>query len=310
MKVLILSQVPDSSRDRILACFPPDWNVSVVSPDTAAEELSTADALIPEHTRVDRRLLDCAPQLRFIQTGAGWDNVDTAACAERHITVCNAAGINARAVAEHVMAYILCWNKNLLRLDSYMKSAADQTVPDYSGSELFGKTVGIIGLGAIGKNTARLCRAFGMKVLVFSRTPSAVDGVEFTDPDTLCGQSDIVTVHVPLTASTYHMIDLHFFEKMKPGALFINTSRGSVVNESHLIEALDRRLIAGACLDVFETEPLPAGSPLRSMPNVILTPHTAGLPDGVNFHEKRCRFYAENIEKFFSGQRPDNIVTG
>lgn len=305
MRVAVICSVPPETAERIRRCFPAEWEVCVVPPEGAAAVLGSADAVIPEHVPVDRAFLDRAPGLRMVQTGAGYDNVDVAECTRRGIWVCSAAGVNAAAVAEHTMALLLCWYKNIARLDRCLKEGGN--MPDYTGSELSGKTVGIVGLGEIGKRVANCCAAFGMAVIGYSRRPGEVPGVERVELDRLWRESDVVTLHVPLHDGTRHMVGRRELAQMKDTALLINTSRGAVVDEAQLIEALRRGWIGGACLDVFEQEPLAAESPLRTLPNVLLTPHTAGLPDGVRFHEKRYRFFARNIAEFLAGRRPENV---
>lgn len=306
MNILIIGEFPESTKARIRACFPENWKLNIVPQENAADHLAVAEAIIPEHARVDVSLLSNAPALKFIQTGAGYDNVDLSACAERGITVCNASGVNANAVAEHVLALILAWYKNIPFLDSHMKKGCIPEAMEYEGAELRGRTAGIIGLGNTGLRTAELCKAFGLNVLGFSHVP--VDGISCVSLDELLSKSDIVSLHVPLTEETFHMIDHRALSIMKSSALLINTSRGAVVNENALVAALENGLIGGACLDVFETEPLPQGSRLRDLPNVILTPHTAGLPDGVRFHQARYDFFAENIRRFFCGEEPLNRI--
>lgn len=306
MNILIIGEFPESTKARIRACFPDNWKLNIVPQKNAADYLAEAEVIIPEHARVDVSLLSNAPVLKFIQTGAGYDNVDLPACRERGITVCNASGVNANAVAEHVLALILAWYKNIPYLDSNMKNGCTPESIEYKGAELKGKIVGIIGLGNTGKRTAELCRAFGMSVLGYSHSP--VDGINCVDFGELLCKSDIVSLHVPLTNETYHLIDCDTLRLMKNSAILINTSRGAVVNEDDLISALSEHRIDGACLDVFETEPLPERSRLRELPNVILTPHTAGLPDGVRFHQARYEFFAENIRRFFCGEEPLNRI--
>lgn len=307
MKVVVAGEYPLSCLKKIKACFPEDWDVAIVSPDAAFPALSDTDALIPEHLRVDASLLDQAPRLRIIQTGAGYDNVDIAECSRRGIVVCNAAGINANAVAEQVMAFMLCYYRNIALLDRYMK-AGGVGVPAYRGGELRGKTVGVVGLGAVGSTVARLCLAFGMRVIAVSRSGKALDGVELVPMDTLLRQSDIVTLHVSRNDATRGMIDGAALSAMKSDALLINTSRGGIVDEAALIDALMTGQIGGACLDVFAAEPLPIDSPLRSLPNVLLTPHTAGYPDGAKFHESRYCFFADNIGRAMRGEEPESRI--
>ena len=306
--VVIIGHIPPNSAERMKAVFPPDWTVNIAAPEDASPFLAEADAVIPEHVRIDREFLDKAPKLKLVQTGAGYDNVDIPACTERGIPVCNAAGINATAVAEHVMAMILGWYKNIPYLDRFMKERRDKAEPDYAGGEIYGKTVGIIGFGAVGKKVAGYCIAFGMNVLACHTHRVELTGVEQVDLDALLRRSDIVSVHVPLTAETRGMIGREALAKMKSSALLVNTARGAIVDEAALTEALQKRTIAGACLDVYEKEPLSPESPLRALPNVILTPHTAGLPDGRYFHLPRYVFFCQNIERVMHGQPPENAL--
>lgn len=308
MNLVIIGRFPAVTDTQIRAFFPADWEVSITESNLAGPYLQNADALIPEHIPIGPSFLDKAPKLRMIQTGAGYDNVDLAECTRRSILVCSAAGVNTAAVAEHTMALILGWFKNIVYLDSFLKAHRDSRELRYSGGELCGKTAGIIGLGAIGQRVSSLCRAFGMNVLGYTRHPKSVQGVEAVSLDELLARSDVVSIHVPATPETRHMIGRQAFQKMKPSAVLVNTARGSVVHEEALIEALGDHQIAGACLDVFEEEPLPQASRLRELPNVILTPHTAGYPDGVKLHEKRYSFFSSNIRQAWSGEMPANLL--
>jgi D-3-phosphoglycerate dehydrogenase len=190
-----------------------------------------------------------------------------------------------------------------------MKNKKDETRLFYAGSELEGKTIGIFGVGAIGKNVARYCNALKMRVIGHNRRPiETEEKIEMVTRDTLYRESDILTVHVPLNDQTRHMIDASVFKAMKDTAVLINTSRGPVVHEHELIEALKNKTIAGACLDVFDKEPLSLDSPLRDLKNVLLTPHTAGMPDGLKFHKKRYRFFLDNIMAIIGGKAPTGAL--
>lgn len=306
MKIVIIGNFPDAAKEQIKNRFPEDWEVKfLLSHESAVEELKDADVLIPEHIKVNADLLEKAPRLKLIQTGAGFDNVNLEDCTKYGIQVCNASGVNANAVAEHVMAFILCWYKNINYLDSYLKSHLDERDLNYNGAELSEKTIGIIGLGNVGKKVAEYCNAFHMKVLGYSHKPFDIAGVQQKDLDGLYQESDIVSIHIPLNESTRHMIDYHVFKKMKSDAVLINTSRGAVINQEQLTLALMQGSIGGACLDVYEDEPLDMDNPLRDLKNVILTPHTAGLPDGVKYHKKRYDFFISNINKVMNGELPE-----
>ncbi|MEK4004872.1 hydroxyacid dehydrogenase [Paenibacillus sp. FSL H3-0333] len=309
MKVLIVGHFNETAQSKITGYFPQDWNVIIVPPGQDMQHhIEDCQVLIPEHIQVDPSLLASAKKLKLVQTGAGYDNVDIPACTQLGIWVANAAGVNAQAVAEHVMALMLAYYKNIPFLDHFMKNRMDEHHLEYTGSELEGKTMGIIGLGAIGKKVAAFCSAFDMNVLAYARsTEVPSDGiVKMTDFDTLLSTSDIVSVHAPLTEQTKHLMNQEVFKKMKNTAIFINTARGGIVNERDLLDALKNGDISGACLDVYESEPLPIDSELRTLDNVILTPHTAGMPDGRKFHQKRYDFFIKNIKRVQNGEEPES----
>lgn len=308
VKIAVIGSYPEASRQSIRGVFPDDWAVRFAPRPEAASILPDADVLLPEHLQVDAALLLRAPRLRLIQTGAGFDNVDLAACAVQGVWVCNAPGVNAQAVAEHTIAFLLAWYKNIPYLDRFMKDGSGEEALCYAGGQLYGKTIGVIGMGAVGGAVSRLCAAFGMEVLGYSRTPKPLPGLEQVGLEELYRRSDVVTVHVPLTAETRHMVGAEAFSLMKPDALFINTSRGAVADETELARALQAHAIGGACLDVFEEEPLSLDSPLRALPNVLLSPHTAGFPDGVQFHRARYEFFLRNIQRVMAGQVPEHAL--
>ncbi len=309
MKILIVGYFTEASKLNVTRYFPEEWDVVIVPPGKEMlHHIEDCQVIIPEHIKVDSSLLSIAKKLKLVQTGAGFDNVDIDACTQRGIWVANAAGVNAQAVAEHVMALILSYYKNIPFLDAFMKNKMDENQLDYTGSELKGKTIGIIGLGAVGKKVAEFCRVFDMNVLAYARNVVVQsDGfVKITDFDALVSESDIISVHVSLNQQTKQLINKEVFKKMKNTALFINTARGGIVNESDLINALKNKDISGACLDVFESEPLPIDSELRNLGNVILTPHTAGMPDGLKFHKKRYDFFVNNIKRVENGEAPES----
>ena len=300
MKVVIVRAAPENIRRLIAGQFPAGWQIVTASPQSLIDAITDADALIPEGTRVDTGLLAHAENLKFIQTGAGYDNIDIKACSRRGIQVANAAGINARAVAEHVLAFIFCWYKNIGKLSAAMKNG--NFAVDYTGSELSGKVIGVVGLGRTGREVVRMAQALDLKVIgCHYRQAAEVTHIDLVGLDRLLKQADIVTIHVALNEQTRHMISTAQFALMKKDSFFINTSRGAVVDEQSLIEALRLGRIGGAALDVYPAEPLPPASPLRQFENVILTPHTAGEPDALYFHAKRFKFFAENIARFDAG---------
>jgi phosphoglycerate dehydrogenase-like enzyme len=307
LKVVIVRDAPENIRLLMADQFPSDWKIVTVPAKFLIDEIGDADALIPEGARIDGALLEHARRLKFIQTGAGFNNIDIKECSRRGIQVANAAGVNARAVAEHVLAVLLCWYKNIHKLNAAVKSGRFAT--DYTGSEICGKTIGVVGLGCIGREVAEMARSNGLQAVGYHyRQPAEQAGIELVDLPSLLKCADIITVHVALNESTRHMFGQAEFELMKQDAFFINTSRGAVVNEQALIAALQDGRIGGAGLDVFETEPLPAESPLCRLENVILTPHMAGEPDGLFFHRQRFRFFAENIARQAAGRPVSNLL--
>lgn len=302
MKVLIVGYYTEDTVEKIRNVFPDEWNVVAVFPGEEEREILDADILIPEHIPVNETLLKQAAKLKLVQTGAGFDNVDIEACTKYGVQAANAAGVNATAVAEHTFAMILGYYKNIPFLDSFMKQGKDEKQLYYNGAELDGKTIGIIGLGAIGRKVASYCHAMGIKILGYDPyVKECADYIHLVKLEELLKESDIITVHVYLNDETRHMFACDTFEKMKKTAVLVNTARGGIICQQDLIEALKKGEIGGACLDVFEEEPLPADSELRKLSNVILTPHTAGMPDGLKFHKTRYEFFRKNIEAVLEG---------
>lgn len=307
MKVLIVGYYTEDTVSRIREVFPREWEVTAVQPGEEKDHIQDTDILIPEHIKVDEELLGRAARLKLVQTGAGYDNVDIEACTRHGVRAANAAGVNADAVAEHTFAMILGYYKNLPFLDTFMKQRRDEKLLYYNGAELKGRTIGIIGLGAIGRRVAAYCNAMGIHVLGYDPfVKECADYITLSSLEELLKTSDIITVHVYLNEETRHMFSRETFEKMKNTALLVNTARGGIVCQEDLIEALKMGQIGGACLDVFEEEPLPVESELRDLPNVILTPHTAGMPEGLKFHKTRYEFFRRNIEAVMEGKEVES----
>ena len=305
MNLLITGYFNDNAKKDITNVFPQDWIINIVEPEEIHSYIGMAEVLIPEHIQVTADLLEKAPMLKLVQTGAGYDNVDVDSCTRKGVWVCNSAGVNANAVAEHIMALALSYYKNIHKLDAFMKSNQDEKTLHYKGGELQGKTMGIIGCGAIGMRLAKFAAAFDMSVLGYDIHPKPNSPVvEYVELDTLIRNSDIITVNIFLNERTKHFVNEGFLKKMKADALLVNTSRGDIVCEEDLLEALQKGDIGGACLDVFHLEPLPKNHLLRSIENVILTPHTAGMPDGAKFHKKRYGFFISNINKVINNMTP------
>ena len=237
--------------------------------------IAEADAVINirASTRFTAEVLGSCPELRLISIwGTGTDHVDLAAAKARGVTVTNTPAVSARAVAEHTIALMFAVAKQTVNIDRAVRAGE---WPRAMVQQLSGKTLGVIGTGAIGGEVARLGAAIGMDVIAWSFNQRGDHSwVSF---DELCRRADIVSVHVRQSPQTVGMIRAEHFALMKPTSIFINTARGRIVIEHDLVEALRSQRIAGAGLDVFETEPLPADSPLRQLANVVLTPHAAGI---------------------------------
>lgn len=241
-------------------------------------ELGQAAGLIVRSaTRVDATVLDRAPELRVVgRAGVGVDNIDVAAASERGVAVVNAPGGNTISAAELTMALILAVARNVAEADRSIREGKWERAR-LQGVELRGKTLGVIGAGRIGWEVAERCRAFGMAVIVHDPylPPERAEELRpyLVGLDRLMETADVISLHVPLNAETKGLIDAAALSSMKKTAFVINSSRGGVVDETALAQALGDGHIAGAGLDVFETEPLPPESPLLTAPNLVLTPH-------------------------------------
>jgi D-3-phosphoglycerate dehydrogenase len=252
-------------------------------------------------------LLRQMPDLKMIAVcGIGTDAIDLDVCRERGIVVSNIGGVTAPVVAEHALALMLAVARRTSFYTNEMRQGRWASLP---GVTLWGKVLGVIGAGSIAVETARLARAIGMEVLAWTFNPSEERerkmGVRFVDLDTLLSKSDVVSVHVKLTSESRGMIGTKELAKMKPGALFINTARGAIVDSTALVDALNSGHLGGAGLDVYEKEPLPGDHPLLSCEQIVLTPHSADLtPEGL---ELLNRTTVENILAYLDG-RPRNRV--
>ncbi len=244
--------------------------------------------------------------------GVGLDNIDLVAARDREIPVIYARNANAVSVAEYVMAAVLSCSRNLSEANEDVR-AGNWNRKRFTGSEVYGKTLGLVGVGEIAQRTARRAGAFGMRVLGYDPYVAPYDyapvetGVELVDLDTLLARADFVSLHVPLNGSTCNLFCLEVFRKMKPTAWLINTARGGVINEADLTRALDEGLVGGAVLDVLKEEPVSKESPLLIRDNVVLTPHIAGLTEEAQV--KTSVLVAKEVIKVLRGQ-PSLCVVG
>lgn len=268
MKVLIADKINEKSLD----LFSPHEIGSDYRPEITPYDFLQA---IPEYdglivrsrTKVTGEVIRKAASLKIIgRVGSGVDNIDVAAAKTKNVTVVNAPDSNSQSVAEHAVGLMLALLRKYPSAFSSMKEGL-WLKKELTGSELNGKTVGIVGYGRIGKIVGKIVTAFGAKVVIFSRS------YQICTLPALFEKSDIITIHLPFTTDTEKIITYSLMSKMKPGAYLVNTSRGEITDEEGLYKLLTARAIAGAALDVFSEEPLPADSKFRKLDNCILTPH-------------------------------------
>jgi D-3-phosphoglycerate dehydrogenase len=279
-------------------------------PDTLRRLVAGADVLVVR-APLPADLFDHAPRLRgVVRHGVGVDMIPVAAASARGIPVANVPGSNREAVAEHVLACFGLLARRLHRMDGTLRAAgwaASRALADGS-TELAGRTVGIVGVGAIGARVAAICHhGYGMRVLGhqrrLDRLPAHVQGVTL---DELLGASDYLVLCCPLTEATRRLLDARRLALMKPGAFLVNVSRGPLIDEAALVQALAGRRLGGAALDVFDEQPLRADHPLLALDNVLLTPHAAGLTE--ESMARMSRGTADEVLRLLAGERPLNLV--
>ena len=285
------------------------------SPETVRPLLAGAQGIVLRTgIKITRELLSHAGDLQIVsRTGGGLDNVDVGAATERGVVVTSNLGVNTSSVVEHVLAFMLALSKQLFRMDREVRDGNFAIRYQNLSGDVRGKTLGVIGFGRIGSELGRLCRqTFGMKVLAFDPfLPEEVketygDWVHFPDIRELCSNADVISIHVPLTDRTRNMMGEQELSWMKPEAILINTSRGSLIDEDALFHVLKEKKIAGAGLDVFSKEPVPADNPLLGLDNILLTPHSAALT-----RECVIRMATEAVQcviDLFAGLEPKNVA--
>jgi D-3-phosphoglycerate dehydrogenase len=289
----------------------------LISPDPSGESvgqlLKEAQGLIVRTaTKVTRPMIESAPHLEVIsRTGGGLDNVDIEAATGRNVVVCGVKGPQDRFVAEHAVTLIMALAKQIFYLNKEVRKGNFKSRYDYRPMGLAGKRVGVMGLGRIGRIVAEMCLDMGMEVWGYDPYLNAKDlhlsGLVFTkEREKIIGTSDFLSLHVPLSPETQGLIGKKELDLMKPTAFLINTSRGEIVDEPALIQALQQGKIAGAGLDVFAKEPPEASHPFFQMENVILTPHTGALTkDAV---AQLAEGAAQNILDVLEGRKPSYSI--
>lgn len=270
----------------------PRFEIVVATGSELRPALRDAAALIVRsETKVDDALLQEAPHLRVVaRAGVGLDNIDVEAATLRGVGVFNAPDANTLAAAEMTVALILALVRKVAAADRALREGRwDRGA--FKGVELSGRTLGLVGAGRIGKEVAARCRAFGMTVLACDPYLEQCEGIELCSLEKALAEADIVSVHVPLNDETRHLLDANRIAMMRRGSYLVNVSRGGVVDEAALVEALESGHLAGAALDVYENEPPPLSSPLFQAPNLVLTPHL-----GASTAEAQVRVASEVAE--------------
>jgi len=279
-------------------------------PGTTLEDaVAGAHGLGVRLARISAELMAAAPHLKVIaKHGVGYDNIDVAAATARRIVVVTTPRANSVSVAEHILALMLCLADRVCRANSDLKAGRFRRREDYTGVELKGKTLGIIGLGRIGSETAARCRlGFGMSVVAYdpyvpAQTFESTGYRRVDTPAQVLSEADFVVLCIPLTPETRGMVGARELLLMKPTAYLVNTSRGGLVDESALYTALSRGAIAGAAMDAFVKEPPTPDNPLLSLDNFIATPHVAGAT--VEAMRRMATDLAEEILRVLRGERP------
>ena len=307
----ILGKRPDVRLDRLENDSPENISAPILAAAHAYQVGAARDELA-KHFHVDADLLARAPNLLIVSSnGAGFDPVDVEACTAAGVVVVNQSGGNAHSVAEHALAMLLTLSKRIIEADRALRREANVSRNALMGNEVQGKTIGIVGLGNVGRRIAALCNSlFAMKVLAYdpylTAEEMAARGGEKVELDELLRRSDYVSISCPLSKDNRGMIGARQFALMQPHAYFITTARGFIHDEAALFEALRDKRIAGAGLDVWAKEPPPPDHPLLQFDNVLASPHTAGVTKEAR--ENMGRIAAEQMLDTLDGKRPPRII--
>lgn len=274
-----------------------------------------AEIVLTNKTPLNAETIAALPNLKLISVMAtGYNVVDVGAAAEHRVVVCNVPAYSTDSVAQHVFALLLSWLHRPRQHHDAVQAGRWMQKQDFSFwlqplVELKGKTLGIVGLGRIGRATAQVAAAFGMKVIAASRTqtePMELPGFRWAEVEEVFAEADVVSLHCPLTADNQHFVQAKLLATMRPTAILINTARGGLINEHDLADALRDGQLAAALLDVTSTEPIENTNPLLSAPNCLITPHIAWAT--VEARRRAMQITAENIQRFAEGQ-PVNVVS-
>ncbi|WP_114856044.1 C-terminal binding protein [Brachybacterium sp. YJGR34] len=270
-----------------------------------------ADALVVQYAPITRAVLEALPTVRAVgRYGVGVDTVDVKAATALGVAVCNVPDYGTEDVSDHAVALAASLSRGIVELDRSLRAGTYSLAPVKPLHRMSTRTFGVIGLGRIGSATARKARALGFTVhgsdpMIAPGTTTA-DGIAVRTLEEVLAGSDVLSVHVPLTEQTHHLLNAGTIAQMRPGSLLINTSRGGVVDTAAVVDALETGHLRGAGLDVFETEPLPADSPLRQCPTAVLTPHASWYSEESETELKRR--VVENLVEVLAGRTPRNIL--
>jgi len=315
-KVFVTRIIPDEGLKLILEnCDAEVWQEETPPPkEIIIEKIKDCEGILTLLTdKIDAEIMDRAPKLRIISNYAvGYDNIDVKSATQRGIMVTNTPGVLTETTADLAFALILATARRIVEADKFTRSGKWKSWGPmlFLGRDVYGATLGIIGLGRIGQAVARRAKGFNMKVIYYSRKRKEdVErelGVEYRELHSLLSEADIVSIHTPLTEETYHLIGEKELSLMKPTAILINTARGAVVDQKALYKALKERRIFGAGLDVYEKEPIDADDPLMELDNVVLLPHIGSA--SVETRGRMARMAAENLLAGLRGEKPPNLV--
>ncbi|HIV51428.1 MAG TPA: D-2-hydroxyacid dehydrogenase [Candidatus Faecalibacterium intestinipullorum] len=318
MKAVILEsyvmQEGDLDWSGVYALVPDTTAYVRTSYDQIAQRIGDADFVLLNKCRMDEEILSQCPNLKWVGIIAtGTDNLDLEACRRHGVQVANVPGYSTYSVAQMTFSLLLAVcqcaeRQNRAVQDGHWQLNVPAEYRILPQVELFGKTFGIFGYGSIGRQAGRIAKAFGMRVLACTRTVRpeyAADGVEFVDFDTLLKESDVLSLHTPATPATRGVVSAAALEKIKPGCILVNTARGALVDEAAVAEALKNGRLGFYAADAFAVEPLPADSPLRGLPNALLTPHIAWTTKEAL--QKLMDITTQNLRSFLAGAG-ENIV--
>lgn len=269
-----------------------------VDQDELTHRARGADVIVVANTPLSKKALASSPTLRMVSVAfTGLDHIDLAFCQSHGIEVINCSGYSTNAVAEEVFGLALMLCRHLNECDHRVRTGADKS--GLSVTELYNKTLGVVGNGAIAQRVMQIARAFGMNLLCWARNPRPLEGVTYVSLEELCAHSDVLTLHVPAVPETHHLIDARLFSLMKPTAVLINTARGPIVDTDALVTALEQGTIAGAGLDVFDAEPpLDPSLPILHAPHTVLAPHIGFATEEAL--DARARMAIDHVRTFLA----------